>query len=149
MGGLDVERSRIEMPDRCPGPAQQIGVEAQERGGLALVVDDHRSVDTERQNCIAAMPMRGTGVEELGVLVALSNHPALARLFPMGALMKNGSSEPTTGIMAKELLICRQSTVFFQKIQEISHENTIIIEHWNEHVLLLPYLSRRSECFLS
>lgn len=79
-------------------------------------------------------------MEELGVFVPLANRPTLPSLPPVSALPENRGRKGEVRVTAEGRFSCRESSVFFQKIEKINQEATVIIEGGYEPVLLFRNL---------
>jgi hypothetical protein len=74
-------------------------------GGHFLVMgDDDGVTDGEGSDVIAAIPLRGLGMEELGVLISLFDSAEFAPLFPKGRPLFDGEHKFGTGRPSEILL---------------------------------------------
>jgi hypothetical protein len=104
LGRARVEVDQVERPGGGPGTTQQVVVEGVERVGLAGMIDDVDAAAVEGADGIPAKPLRGPGVEELGVFVSFPNRPKLATLFLVrGALLDRKCEGVASGASERDL----------------------------------------------
>jgi hypothetical protein len=112
-----VEEVEVESPGGWSRTAQQVGVEAVQRQGFALVINHLNPVDAEGADRIPPESVGGSSVKEPSVLITFFDATNLPSLLPKGSLCLDGASKGSPGVISKQHLAICKRTGLLEEIQ--------------------------------